>query len=259
MDSFSPQSSNGASGYPGATWAFRRALTRGENLVFPTWGMGDAMIALVGGALTGVVIGFLLMQLHIDPANGWGLIASFVTPWVFLIGWPVFATRTKGNGPKLDLGLEAAPQHRRLGIVAGLISLASALIIASVITKLFGPLSSTAGDVGKSQHGIVLIVFVLLAMFGAPIAEEIAFRGMLYGALSKAYIPQWAVVVITAAVFALFHFEPKRFLVLFAIGLVLGEVRRRTGSTVAAIIAHSINNTPPAIGILLAGLGLFGK
>jgi uncharacterized protein len=259
MDSFSPQSSNGASGYPGAPWAFRRALARDENLVFPTWGMGDATIALVGAAATGVIVGFVLMQLHIDPANGWGLIISFVTPWIFLIGWPVFATLTKGNGPKLDLGLAAASQHRRLGVIAGLGSLGGALAVAFVITKLFGPLSSTAGDVGKSQHGVVLIVFVLLAMFGAPIAEEIAFRGMLYGALSKAYIPQWAVVVITAAVFALFHFEPKRFLVLFVIGLVLGEVRRRTGSTVAAIIAHSINNTPPAIGILIAGLGLLGK
>ena len=259
MESFSPENSSGASGYPGAPWSFRRTLARDENLIFPTWGMGDAAIALVGAAVFGVLTGFVLMQLHIDPANGWGLIVSFVAPWLLLIGWPVFATLTKGNGPKIDLGLEAAPHHRRLGIAAGIISLGSALVIAYVITKFFGPLSSTAGDVGNSQHGVVLIVFVLLAMFGAPFAEEIAFRGMLYGALSKAYIPQWAVVVITAAVFALFHFEPKRFLVLFAIGLVLGEVRRRTGSTVAAIIAHSINNTPPAIGILITGFGFFGN
>jgi membrane protease YdiL (CAAX protease family) len=28
-------------------------------------------------------------------------------------------------------------------------------------------------------------MFVLLAMFGAPIVEEIAFRGLLFGALAK--------------------------------------------------------------------------
>ena len=259
MDSFQPQSSSGASGYPGAPWAFRRALARGDDLVFPWWGMGDAVIALVGAVAVGVGTGFVLMQAHIDPKNGWGLLVSFVAPWLLMAGWPIIATIKKGNGPNIDLGLETIPQHRRLGIIGGLASIVLASALALVIQKFTGPFESTAGNLGMNQSGIVLILFVLLAMFGAPIAEEIAFRGMLYGALSKAFIPQWAVVVITAAVFALFHFEPKRFLILFLIGLVLGEIRRRTGSTTASIIAHVINNTPAAIGILLSGFGLLGS
>jgi len=91
-------------------------------------------------------------------------------------------------------------------------------------------------------------------MFGAPIVEEIAFRGMLYGALAKAHINEHLVVLITALVFALFHFEPKRFLILFVIGIILGEVRRRTGSTSAAIVAHVVNNAPAAIFTLVSAL-----
>jgi membrane protease YdiL (CAAX protease family) len=126
--------------------------------------------------------------------------------------------------------------------------------MAVIVTQFTGPLSSTAGDIGLKQSGIVLVLFVLLAMFGAPIVEEIAFRGLLYGALAKAHINEHVVVVITALVFALFHFEPKRFIILFAIGMILGEVRRRTGSTSAAIVAHIVNNTPAALFILVTAL-----
>jgi membrane protease YdiL (CAAX protease family) len=93
-----------------------------------------------------------------------------------------------------------------------------------------------------------------MAMFAAPIVEEIAFRGLLYGALAKAHVNEYLVVFITAVVFALFHFEPKRFFILLVIGLILGELRRRTGSTSAAIVAHIVNNAPAAVFILVSAL-----
>ena len=246
--------SDGASGFPGAPWAFRRAIARGQELKIPTWGMGDAIISLVGAIGFSLVIGLALMSQKIDPENGWGLIIAFSAPWLALAGWPILATTLKGNGPKLDLGLSAPRTHLRLGFVAGLASLITASLLAVVVTRFTGPLSSAAGDVGLNQTGIVLVLFVFMAMFGAPIVEEIAFRGMLYGALAKAHINEHLVVVITALVFALFHFEPKRFLILFVIGIISGEVRRRTGSTSAAIVAHIVNNAPAAIYILVTAL-----
>jgi membrane protease YdiL (CAAX protease family) len=127
-------------------------------------------------------------------------------------------------------------------------------VAAFIVTQFTGPISSTAGDIGLNQSGIVLVIFVLMAMFGAPIVEELAFRGLLFGALLKAHVNEHLVVVITALVFALFHFEPKRFVILFIIGMILGEVRRRTGSTSAAIVAHIVNNTPAALFILVTAL-----
>lgn len=246
--------SDGASGFPGAPWAFRRALARGEDLKIPTWGMGDAVISLVGAIGLSLIVSLSLMSQNIDPENSWGLLIAFSAPWLALAGWPILATTLKGNGPKLDLGLLAARKHVRLGFVAGLASLLTASLMAVIVTRFTGPLSSAAGDVGLNQTGIVLVIFVLCAMFGAPIVEEIAFRGMLYGALAKAHINERLVVVITALVFALFHFEPKRFLILFVIGIILGEVRRRTGSTGAAIVTHVVNNAPAAIFILVSAL-----
>ena len=246
--------SDGASGFPGAPWAFRRALARGEELKIPTWGMGDAVISLVGAIGLSLVVSLGLMTQNIDPENGWGLLIAFSAPWLAMAGWPLIATSIKGNGPKIDLGLIAPRTHLRLEFVAGLISLLVASVAAWIVTQFTGPLSSTAGDVGLNQTGIVLVIFVLMAMFGAPIVEELAFRGLLYGALAKAHVNEHLVVAITALVFALFHFEPKRFIILFTIGLILGEVRRRTGSTRAAIVAHIVNNTPAALYILVTAL-----
>lgn len=246
--------SDGASDFPGAPWAFRRAVARGEDLKFPTWGMGDALISLIGAVGLSVVVSLALVSQNIDPENGWGLIIAFSTPWLAMAGWPIIATTLKGNGPKIDLGLIAPRTHLRLGFVAGLASLAVASVAAWIVTRFTGPISSSAGDIGVNQTGFVLVLFVLMAMFGAPIVEEIAFRGLLYGALAKAHVNEHLVVLITALVFALFHFEPKRFVILFVIGLILGEVRRRTGSTSAAIVAHIVNNTPAVLFILVTAL-----
>lgn len=245
---------DGAPGFPGAPWAFRRAIAQGQELKIPTWGMGDAVISLVGAIGLSLIVSLSLMSQNIDPENGWGLIVAFSSPWLMLAGWPIVATTIKGNGPKLDLGLIAPRTHLRFGFAAGLASLAVASVVAWIVTQFTGPLSSTAGDIGVNQTGAVLVIFVLLAMFGAPIVEEIAFRGMLYGALAKAHVNEHLVVVITALIFALFHFESKRFLILFAIGMLLGEVRRRTGSTSAAIVAHVVNNAPAAVFILVTAL-----
>jgi hypothetical protein len=246
--------SDGASGFPGAPWAFRRAIARGEELKIPTWGMGDAIIALLGAIGLSLIVGLVLMSQNIDPENGWGLLIAFSSPWIALAGWPIVAATLKGNGPKLDFGLTAPRTHLRLGFVAGLASLLTASLIAVVVTRFTGPISSSAGDIGLNQTGIVLVLFVLMAMFAAPIVEEIAFRGLLYGALAKAHINEYLVVFITAVVFALFHFEPKRFFILLVIGLILGELRRRTGSTSAAIVAHIVNNAPAAVFILVSAL-----
>ena len=246
--------SDGASGFPGAPWAFRRAIAWGQELKIPTWGMGDAIISLVGAIGLSLIVGLALMSQNVDPENGWGLLLAFSAPWIALAGWPIAAATLKGNGPKLDLGLMASRTHLRLGFVAGLASLLVASLIAVVVTRFTGPLSSSAGDVGMNQTGIVLVLFVLMAMIAAPIVEEIAFRGMLYGALAKAQVNEHLVVFITALIFALFHLEPKRFFILLAIGLILGEVRRRTGSTSAAIVAHIVNNAPAAVFILVSAL-----
>ena len=245
-------------GYPGATWAFHQARNAGNQLRIPRWGMGDVLISLLGTITFAAFVRLGLSKSHIDPEHGWGLIVAFTVPWICLAGWPVVAAALKGNGASIDLGLSRHVPHIRLGVLAGLASLAFAALAALLTQKLLGPISSSAGDVGMQQHGLVLLVFAFLALFGAPIVEEIAFRGMLFGALTKSHFTPLVASLISAGVFALFHFEPKRFLVLFVIGAVLGEARRRSGSTLTSIVAHIVNNAPAVVSLLGVQLAFFG-
>jgi len=212
--------------------------------------MGDVLISLLGALTFATVVSLGLSTSHIDPEHGWGLIVSFTSPWLFLAGWPVVAAALKGNGAVIDFGLSNYRPHIRLGVLAGLASLGLASVAALVSVKLFGKISSSAGDLAKEQHGVVLVLFALFALIGAPLVEEIAFRGMLFGALTKSHFTPFVASLISSGVFALFHFEPKRFLVLFVIGTVLGEARRRSGSTLTSVVAHMVNNSPAVVSML---------
>jgi membrane protease YdiL (CAAX protease family) len=208
--------------------------------------------------LIALVTSITLVKLHIDPANGWGLIAATGAPWMGLFGWPVYAAWRKGNGFRLDFGFQATKSQIRLGLLGGLVAVTVGILLAKISENLFGDVSSAAGDLALEQSGAVLVVFSLMIMFGAPVVEELAFRGLLFSSLVKAKINGVVAVGISAIVFALFHFEPKRFIILLAIGLVLGEIRRRTGSSLASAATHFMVNAPATVAILITSLG-FGQ
>lgn len=89
----------------------------------------------------------------------------------------------------------------------------------------------------------------------APFCEELFFRGFVLPGLLKEMSPLWA-VFISAALFAIAHVDPGSFLPLFAIGLALGFLRLRSGSTWAGICLHMLNNTLAALLIVLAMHGI---
>ncbi len=216
--------------------------------------MGDVVATLIGSGVVSLMVTVAFVVTHHDPVNGWGLIVTASAPWLVLAGWPRYVTARKGNGPRIDLGLVAKRTHIRFGVVAGVAGLGAAFVAATITQHFTGPITSTAGEVSSRQHGLVLVAFAFLTVFGAPIAEEIAFRGLLFTTLAKSGMNQFACVVVTAAIFAMFHFEPQRFFILFLIGCVLGEVRRRTGTTVASIATHMVINLPSALGMLVAAV-----
>ena len=83
--------------------------------------------------------------------------------------------------------------------------------------------------------GILRIVVI------APIVEEVIFRGVIMSGLSRNYHPAWA-IFFSALLFALFHLNPWQFAATFALGLILGWIRIRTGSVLACIAGHATHN-----------------
>ena len=87
------------------------------------------------------------------------------------------------------------------------------------------------------------LLFVAIALTPA-ICEEFFFRGVLMKSLS--YNPT-AAVCISAALFALMHFDMSKLYATFALGLFIGWVVMRTGNLYAGVLLHLINNTASVV------------
>jgi ABC-2 type transport system permease protein/sodium transport system permease protein len=88
-------------------------------------------------------------------------------------------------------------------------------------------------------------IWLLLASFGLvpAVVEEFCFRGFLFGAL-RTTLTGWATVLVTAALFGVFHelLFPGRLLPTMLLGVLLGWVRLKTGSVYPGMLLHALHN-----------------
>lgn len=253
--------------YAGCPVTVTEALAKGRSLIAPRWGLPDAAVGLVLGFTAGLVAG-LALALGTGTETGTGteattpapmLLLAMIAPWLGLAGWPLIATSWRGNGPRIDLGLRLTWSDAAWGALGGVIALVLAAL-ASLVTSMFvdGVTSNAAEAAGEmvDDGRIWTVLFALAIVLGAPVVEEIFFRGLLFAGLRKRGVSTALTVILTAVIFAAFHFEPVRMLILLPTGLVLGWVRARTGSTGASIVAHGVVNAPGALVLLVMPAGM---
>jgi membrane protease YdiL (CAAX protease family) len=104
-----------------------------------------------------------------------------------------------------------------------------------------------ARDLYDQAHGGWLVGLVAIVVVGAPLVEELMYRGLLQGAARRRLNDVVAVVAV-AAFFALIHLRWVELPGLFVFGLVLGVCAWRTGRLGMSIAAHMAFN---ATGLLL--------
>jgi membrane protease YdiL (CAAX protease family) len=75
-----------------------------------------------------------------------------------------------------------------------------------------------------------------------PFAEELLFRGLVYGCAER-YFGGYAAWAASSILFALAHAEPAHIVLVLPLGILLGWFRRRSASLWPGIIAHVANNT----------------
>ncbi len=84
------------------------------------------------------------------------------------------------------------------------------------------------------------------AVIFAPLVEETAYRGFLWRGLAASRIGNWGAWLLTSAFFVANHIrdyaQPQALILVAVMGLILGLVRWRTGSTTASMITHSLFN-----------------
>lgn len=114
------------------------------------------------------------------------------------------------------------------------------LLFAIVYTAIFG--APEQEDIAESFGSVP--VQILLIVIAAPIAEEICFRGMLYGGLRERW-PKFAAALLAGLVFGTLHALTGLSAVppLVAFGVILCLLYEKTGSIVPGIVLHMLNNS----------------
>jgi hypothetical protein len=86
-----------------------------------------------------------------------------------------------------------------------------------------------------------LVLYGLLVVVGAPVLEELVFRGGLY-AFARARLPQWEALLVPACLFAVAHGNVLAYLPLVVHGVILSLAYKRTGNLAVPMVAHGLNN-----------------
>ncbi len=93
----------------------------------------------------------------------------------------------------------------------------------------------------RAKHPGEVILLVLMVVVGAPIIEELFFRGLLMRSIQARWNDGLALVV-SAVFFALVHFQPILIPGLVVFGLITGTCAQRTGRLGMGILAHAAFN-----------------
>jgi membrane protease YdiL (CAAX protease family) len=137
-----------------------------------------------------------------------------------------------------------------LGLGVWAVTLGLAILISFALSPLLGPWPENmrrvlhlATDVSRlpSADPILLFFILIRACLFAPLAEELLFRGMVFGWLRKRRSFLLS-AFITTALFTIIHIYPVIFPVAFIVGFGAAWVRERTGSSFNFFIPHSANS-----------------
>lgn len=217
----------------------------------------DAALCWLAGWFSGSLLGSIVVGLSgatnvADAGPGW-FAAAAVAQWIPMIGALLYVGRRFGTGDvRLDFGLTFRPADA-LGIPIGVFT---QLVVVRLVylpleavwpgTFTFDKIEQRARDtVDHAGGGLVLIVLVVV--IGAPVVEELVYRGLLQGAFTRR-LSEWIGVVVVALWFAVVHFQPVEIPGLFAVGLVLGVCAVRARRLGLSVVAHMAFN---ATGLIL--------
>jgi membrane protease YdiL (CAAX protease family) len=206
--------------------------------------------------LVSALLGYLFAGRLTSSAEAVAL--ALAVPTLCAAGAAVLITWFRGNGPRIDLGLQVGKRDVLVGLACGAAGLAVTIPASVLYVAIVGTdASSAVGEVlGAVRAGPALAVTIfVIVVFVAPLCEEIVYRGLLWGAVERLGANRWWTLVVTTVVFALAHFEFSRTPLLLVVAIPIGVARVITGRLSAGVIAHQINNLLPGVVLMLSVLG----
>ena len=236
-----------------ATIAYALVIPGSEYDPRAVTGLGGAVGQAVNQATTGQAV--VISQ----PVPLWLSTLLQLPLWAALIAGPLWFAAKKGRGIVADLGLRMKATDVPLGLAIGV---ASQLLMVPalywVVFRIIGVQDVSAEARALTDRATdplsILLVFVIVGI-GAPVAEEIYFRGMALPIFRRRVRARWAILA-SAAFFAATHLQPLQFPALLVFGIILGVLTVRSGRLGPALWAH-VGGNVVAAGALLWNLALF--
>jgi membrane protease YdiL (CAAX protease family) len=235
----------------------------------PRWGIPDVLLGLLAGVVVSVIFAVVAAVLTGEAGTladgsssgaGATVIAGMVGQWVGMVGYLVFASKVKGQGTlRDDFGLRwNGWADIALGIGVGLGSIIAIGIVISAVASMFGTDPGTNTDrildsAGSDTGRYILVAF---ASFGAPVVEELYFRGLALRAFERRLGPALGIVMSTL-VFAVLHYQSgtagetvSLLAGIFVLGAIFAAVVRWRGTLVVSMTAHMTLNLTSSIAFL---------
>jgi membrane protease YdiL (CAAX protease family) len=135
------------------------------------------------------------------------------------------------------------PRWCEFGI--GVAALAGVLLTTGAVAGLTG--QETPEFMGATYNsakmaGMLPLLMASFVFFG-PLQEELLFRGFFFRGFARAF-GAWPAIALTSAVWAVTHVQYQWFFVgeIFALGMLFGWLRWRSGSTILTIALHAAVN-----------------
>jgi len=130
-----------------------------------------------------------------------------------------------------------------------------AIVLFNIIFALVGmaldrpEISETMLNVYRTA-GFAPILWTAMVL-GAPLVEEVFFRGFLFMGMEQSPVGGFGAVLLTSLAWAAIHLQYDLYDmgVIFAMGLLLGAFRWKTGSLRPALLMHVLNNLAATIAV----------
>lgn len=258
------------------------ATVRTEGQGTP-WGLSEAFIAWITSTFLGGLLLVPVVQLggfsvftpqrpggHLGRALGqlatdqelvnrsipvaWQLSLLFPM-WILLLGtaWLIAAIlRRDRPGWSLRSKLTDIP----LGVATGLLLHIPLLPIVVILMQLvFGEFEPSGRALnlveGASSSPFTLLLLIVSVAIGAPVVEELFYRGLVQPALIRmTNVPVG--IAIASLIFGAVHFSLVELIPLSVVGLAFGILAHRTGRLMPAIIGHMTFNAFTLVALLIA-------
>jgi hypothetical protein len=211
-----------------------------------------AGVGVVGSVVVGIIFIIVSANRALNVSNPWYFTISEFALWTGFLGAAVVASKMNGTGNLVtDYGL-SWPRWKDVwsGFAGGVLGRLWPLLILVlyVLSTADGfEVSNSAAPkiLGITPDGVGgWTVLVLITVVGAPIVEEIFFRGLVQGAFTRR-VGATPAIFLTALVFALVHVSDEGILapiILLPMALILGYLKQRTGRLAPGMIAHAVFN-----------------